>query len=75
MDKDKIYQGILDNKNGNDWISDNIQDKEIILKAAESLVLYGNYFLREAKKYNFKYFNTEDNFYNQIKEAIDYFKK
>lgn len=74
LDSNKIYQGILDNKNSNDWITGNTQNKESILKAADSLIPYGNYFLREAKKYNFKYFNTEDDFHSQIKEAVNYLK-
>lgn len=73
LDKDKIYQGILDNKNSHDWLTDNIKNKEIILKAAGSLIPYGNYFLKEVKKYGFKYFNTENDFRNQIKKAIDCF--
>lgn len=72
LDKNKIYQGILDNKNGNDWISGNTQNKDIILKAAESLIPYGNYFSREAKKYKFRCFNAEDDFYDGIKRAVSY---
>jgi hypothetical protein len=33
---------------------------------------YGKYFVRESGKYNFKFFNMEDNFHRKVNEASNY---
>lgn len=68
--EEKIYNGLLKNKDKKDWIMSNIKNKDIIRLAAKSFCIYGEYFLKESKKYRFKYFNTEDNFQSQLNEAI-----
>ncbi len=74
-DEDKIFDGLLQNKNNNDWIASNIKDDKIILLAAKSLCDYGKFFIEETKKYNFKCFNTESAFHDKINQAIEYLKK
>ena len=72
QDEEKIYQGMFKNKGNRDWIMDNTKNKDTIRLAAKSLSIYGNYFLREARKYNFKCINTEDNFSKKLNEAMQY---
>jgi 2-phosphoglycerate kinase len=74
LDEEKIYQGLLRNKNNGDWITDNTKDKKVISMAAKSLYYYGKFFLKETKKYGLKCFNTEDNFLDKIQAASDYLR-
>ncbi len=74
IDEEKIYQGLIQNKDNNDWITSNIKDKKIISKAAKSLCDYGKFFVKETEKYGFKYFNIEDNFLDKINQAVKYLK-
>jgi len=71
LDEEKIFSGILKNKNSSkEWILNNIKDKNIIRLAAKSICAYGVYFIRETKKYRFKCFNTENNFHSQLDKAV-----
>lgn len=74
INEKKIYQGLLRNKNNNDWLADNTKDKKIISMAAKSLLDYGKFFFKETGKYGFKCFNTEDNFFDKIQKASDYLR-
>lgn len=74
LDKEKIYQGLIQNKDNNDWITSSTKDKKIIAMAAKSLCISGKFFFRETKKYGFKCFNTEDNFLDKINQAVKYLK-
>ena len=74
LDENKIFDGLMQNKNNNDWITSNLKDKTIISIAAKSLVGYGEFFIKETEKYGLKYINTEDNFPDKIKEASDYLR-
>ncbi len=74
LDEEKIYQGLLKNKNTSDWLTDNTKNKDTIKMAAKSLVDYGKFFLAETEKYGFKCFNTEDNFLDKIQKASDYLR-
>lgn len=71
---DKIFNGLLQNRNTWDWIADNIKDDKILLSAAKSLSEYGKYFIKESKKYEFMFINTEDNFHDKIEKANNYLK-
>lgn len=73
-DTDKIFNGLLQNRNNGDWIADNIQDDSSLLIAARSLSEYGEYFIEESRKYGFMCINTEENFYDRIDDAISYLK-
>lgn len=70
----KIFDGLKENKNNNDWIASNVTSEKILLNAADSLSEYGKYFYEEAVSHNFKYVNTEDNFSECIEKAINYLK-
>ena len=74
IDEEKIYQGLLRNKNNSDWLTDNSKNNETILMAAESLTYYGKFFLKETEKYGFKCFNTENNFLDKIQKACDFLR-
>ena len=74
INEEKIYEGLLKNKNNNDWITSNIKDERTISLASKSLCDYGKYFIKEANKYDFKIFNTEDDFVRKIKETGNYLK-
>ena len=71
-DVGKILQGLSKNKNNSDWLMDNVKDEKTISLAAESLLDYGKFFIKETKKYGYKCFNTEDNFNNTLDNAIKY---
>lgn len=71
---DKIFKGLKDNQGKGDWIADNIKDDQILSIAARSLSKYGEYFETESERYGLKYINTEDDFLDKIKEALNYFK-
>jgi 2-phosphoglycerate kinase len=73
-DEEKIYQGLLRHKNNSDWLTDNTKNKDTISLAAKSLVEYGKFFLKETEKYDFKCFNTEDNFLDKIQKANNYLR-
>ncbi|PIY97208.1 MAG: hypothetical protein COY66_00750 [Candidatus Kerfeldbacteria bacterium CG_4_10_14_0_8_um_filter_42_10] len=72
LNKDKIFRGILNNKNNRDWVLDNFNNKKDIQTTCDHLRIYGEYFARETKKYKLKCFNTEDNFHNQLKQALHF---
>ncbi len=74
LNEEKIYQGLLRNKNNSDWLTNNTKNKKTIRLAAKSLYDYGKFFLKETKKYGFKCFNTEDNFLDKIQKASDYLR-
>ena len=56
LDKEKIYQGLMQNKNNNDWITSNVKNKKVISMAAESLCDYGKFFRRYKFIKSFKSF-------------------
>lgn len=70
--QEKILQGLLENRGNGDWIADNIDNDEVLVSVAESLVEYGKYFTRECDEYGLKCINTEDNFSDRIDEALKY---
>lgn len=74
--KDDINKFILNIKKSstpNDWIIARTKKEETYLKIAKMISEYGKFFEREAKKYNLKTINMDNNFTNKIKEAIKYF--
>jgi 2-phosphoglycerate kinase len=71
-DERRIYEGFIKNKNRNDWVTDNIRDEEIIVKAAKAMADYYPYFVRETEKYHFKMINTDTNFKVKIEEGEMY---
>jgi 2-phosphoglycerate kinase len=71
-DEVKIFNGLLRNKNNNDWLVDHVKNEKTVSMAAKSLCVYGKYFNKESEKYGLMCINTEDNFLDKIKEASDY---
>ncbi|QQR83926.1 hypothetical protein IPJ72_01850 [Candidatus Peregrinibacteria bacterium] len=67
----KIAQGLERNRGNNDWIADNINDKETLTKVANSLAEYGEYFRKEAGKNKLIHINTEENFSEKIEHAMN----
>lgn len=73
-DTNKILDGLKENKGKDDWIADNINDDQILLNAAKSLVEYGKYFETGSAKYKVKCINTENDFFDKIEDVINYLK-
>ena len=73
LNADKILKGLVKNKQNGDWLIDNIKDKKSLPIAAKYLSDYGKYFKEETKKYDFKCFNTEDDFLSQINKITNNF--
>jgi len=71
FNENKIYKGLLNNKNNNDWITDNLKNKNIISAAAKSLCVYGAYFKRETKKNGLMLINREDDFNNSLNDIAN----
>lgn len=74
-DAEKIFKGLKANKGNNDWLMDNIKDEKTVRLAAESLCVYGRYFVKEAGKYGFEVVNTEEGFLKRLGEAVWYLVK
>jgi len=72
LDEEKIYQGLFKNKHNSDWLMDNAKSKETIRIAAKAMSEYGRFFLKETGKYDFRCFNTEDEFLKKINTAGGY---
>ncbi|MFA5993533.1 MAG: hypothetical protein WC823_01085 [Parcubacteria group bacterium] len=72
-DEEKILAGLYQNTSRHhDWLMGNTQNEETIRLAAKSLVIYGEYYTAEAKKYGFECINTEEDFVDKLKQARDY---
>lgn len=72
LDENKILNGLVQNKNNNDWITSNVKEAKTISMAAKSLCVYGRFFVAETRKHGFKCFNTEDDFLDKINRAVKY---
>ncbi len=68
---EEIYDGLLKNKGGkhNDWLADNIKSDEVLRTAAESLAVYGKYFVKECAMFGLECVNTEEDFVQELKLA------
>ncbi|HLN19061.1 MAG TPA: hypothetical protein VK255_02735 [Patescibacteria group bacterium] len=66
----KFVHNIKKSSTPNDWILTKTQEKETFYKIAEMVSYYGQFFGQEAKKYNFKVLNMDDNFGGQLKKAV-----
>lgn len=73
-DLDKIKSGFAKTTAGvYDWMYPHIKgDDERITMAAKYVQGYGKYFEKEAKKYGFKVFNTQDKFTKMLRDAKEY---
>jgi len=72
-DLDKIQAGFSKNKIGYDWMYPSIKDDQArMIQAAELVREKAEYIEKEAKRFRFKLFNTENNFDKVLKEAQDY---
>lgn len=66
-----IFDGLKANQNNDDWIASNINSDEVLMKAAESLSVYGKYFEDAISKYEgMNGINTEENFFERIDKVI-----
>lgn len=72
-DLNKIIKDFPKNKNEYDWMLPSIiGDTTRLQKAAEMVQTKSEYFYKEAKKYNFKVFNTDTNFEQKLLDAKSY---
>ncbi|MFA5986034.1 MAG: AAA family ATPase [Parcubacteria group bacterium] len=71
-DKEKFICDIKKSTTTNDWIIARTNNEETYQKIANMICEYGNFFEKESEKYDFKVLNMDNDFDNQIKEAINY---
>jgi len=75
-DLDKIQAGFAKNKSGYDWMYSSIKgDHKRLTEAAELVREKAEYIEKEAKKFRFKIYNTENSFDKVLKEAQQYLIK
>jgi len=72
IDEHKILNGLKLNKDKKDWIIGHIKKSVSLVRASRMVSVYGKFFLKEAKKYGFKFLNTEEDFFKKLKEAEKY---
>lgn len=70
-DKNLIAEGFHKNEDADDWLLNDTHDPKTFEHVAETFSFYGDFFEREAKKYDFVAINTEENFENKIKQLLD----
>ncbi len=69
-DADKIVQGCLKHKAKTDWFIQKTKNADTYKKIAVMIVEYGNFFQREADKYNIPVVETDTHFKKQIQVAL-----
>jgi 2-phosphoglycerate kinase len=74
-DIEKFIHDVKKSSTPNDWILHKTQEKETFYKIAEMISYYGQFFDKEAKKYNFKVLNMDNDFGGQLKKAIELLTK
>jgi len=72
IDEHKILNGLKLNKDKRDWIIGHIKKSISLVRASRMVGVYGKFFLKETKKYGFKFLNTEEDFFKKLKEAEKY---
>jgi len=70
--KPKFINDIKKSTTPNDWIIARTNKEETYGKIAKMIREYGKFFEKESKKHGFKVLNMDDDFDNQINEAIKY---
>ncbi len=72
-DLNRIIEDFSKNKNEYDWMLPAIMgNKSRLKKAADMVQVKSEYFYKEAKKYNLKIFNTDNNFGRKLRDAQNY---
>lgn len=72
-DLNKIIKDFPKNKNEPDWMFPAIKGDELRIKKAGKMVqTKSEYLYKEARKYNFKVFNTDTNFVQKLRDAQNY---
>ena len=75
-DVNKLQEGFLKNKDEYDWMSPATKnDPRRLKKVAEMVRVKSIYIEREAKKYNFKVYNTEVGFKKKLSDAQSFLMK
>lgn len=70
-DIEKFVQDVKKSSTPNDWILRKTKKEETFYKIAQMVNCYGQFFFREAKKYEFKALNMDKNFDRQLTKAIE----
>ena len=68
-DTEKICLWLRSNRGNDDWIADNVTDVWLT-DVARVLSTYWVYFEEEARKYDFKFYNTEDDFFEVLDSIV-----
>ncbi|OGF21307.1 hypothetical protein A2316_02000 [Candidatus Falkowbacteria bacterium RIFOXYB2_FULL_38_15] len=71
-DELKFINDIKKSTTPNDWIIARTNKEETYGKIAKMICEYGKFFKKESEKHGFKVLNMDDDFDNQINEAIKY---
>ncbi|UMX48225.1 MAG: hypothetical protein L7H18_01630 [Candidatus Nealsonbacteria bacterium DGGOD1a] len=74
-DRNKFVCDIKKSTTPNDWIIARTGKEETYQKIANMICEYGVFFEKEARKYNLKVLNMDNDFDIRVKEAIDYFAR
>lgn len=73
-DKQNFLKNIKKSTTPDDWIMARTKNVETFEKIAEMICRYGKKIEKEAEKYNIEVFNMDNNFENQIREALKFLK-
>ncbi len=74
-DIEKFVRDVKKSSTPNDWILTKTKEKETLYRIAEMISYYGQFFDKEAKRYNFKVLNMDKDFGGQLKKAIELLAK
>ncbi|NOY35475.1 MAG: hypothetical protein GXP44_00930, partial [bacterium] len=69
-DEIKLVGDVKKSATPNDWIIARTNKEDTYNKITKTICEYGKFFEKESKKYGFKTINTDNNFDDQINEAI-----
>lgn len=70
-DKDLIAEGFHKNEDADDWLLNDTHNQKTFEHVAETFSFYGDFFEREAKKYDFVAINTEEDFENRLGQLLE----
>ncbi|MBU1152126.1 AAA family ATPase [Patescibacteria group bacterium] len=74
-DMKKFIEDVQKSSTPNDWILAKTKNRDTLVKIAEMVNYYGQYFYKEAKRHGFKIVNMDSNFNGQVKKAMAFLSK
>ncbi len=70
QDSEKFVRDVRKSSTPNDWILRDTKHHRTLYKIAEMVSIYGQFFVRESKKYKFKSLSMDSDFGGQLTKAI-----